>query len=76
MSISLYQTVESTPAAWATKAHFEHANSAIWQLEVVVVTSPPKSNQPTATYIESNVEYLLTVALMMKGLVDLVPLES
>lgn len=76
-SISLYQIVESTPVDWTTQAQIERPNSATWQLEVVQTVVLPKMMQlPAASYIDSGVDYILSVAVIMKGLVDLVPLSS
>ncbi|KIM20404.1 hypothetical protein M408DRAFT_18588 [Serendipita vermifera MAFF 305830] len=69
-NISLYQMVESSP----------YANSAVWQLEVVhtVVVPPHTKNMqlPAASYIDNGVEFILSVAVIMKGLVDLVPPQT
>ncbi|PVG02120.1 hypothetical protein CPB86DRAFT_780540 [Serendipita vermifera] len=54
------------------------APSSPWHVEVVhsVLLNTPKNNQtPITNILETNVENMLTISALMKGLVDLVPPE-
>ena len=80
-SISLFQIVESSPVGRTPLAQFESPDSSTWHIEalqtVYIPTHHPKNIQlPTATYIDNNVDILLSVAVLMKGLVDLVLPET
>jgi hypothetical protein len=80
-SISLFQIVESSPVGRPPRAQFEFPDPSTWRLEVLqtvyIPTHHPKNIQlPTATYIDNNLDILLSVAVLMKGLVDLVLPES
>ncbi|KAG8820682.1 hypothetical protein FRB91_009737 [Serendipita sp. 411] len=71
-SISLYQTVASSGRSYVP-------NQDIWQIEVmhnITIALPSKTKHvPDDFYLQHGVDVVLSVALLMKGLVDLLPPE-
>ncbi|KAG9022293.1 hypothetical protein FS842_006203 [Serendipita sp. 407] len=71
-SISLYQTVASSGRSYVP-------NQDIWQIEVmhnITIALPSKTKHvPDDFYLQHGVDVVLSVATLMKGLVDLLPPE-